>query len=155
MTGSAALQPPTLKERILEGKRRQTKCRLLVLGLDNSGKTTIIGRLNPTTAKPGAAPLEVTPTVGFQQSEFSRGTVNFTVFDMSGQSRYRELWSHYYREAQGVIFVVDAGDRARLCVAKDEVGELLGHKDMAHKQTPFLFLANKSDLPDAMTVGRS
>jgi ADP-ribosylation factor-like protein 6 len=55
--------------------------------------------------------FEVTPTVGFQVEAFSKNNLNFTIFDMSGQSRYRELWSHYYREVQAIIFVLDSTDR--------------------------------------------
>jgi GTPase SAR1 family protein len=47
-----------------------------------------------------ATAFEVTPTVGFQIEEFKRNNINFTVFDMSGQGRYRSLWEHYYRDAQ-------------------------------------------------------
>eukprot|EP00088_Acartia_fossae_P019220 TRINITY_DN21189_c0_g1_i1.p1 TRINITY_DN21189_c0_g1~~TRINITY_DN21189_c0_g1_i1.p1 ORF type:complete len:140 (+),score=29.19 TRINITY_DN21189_c0_g1_i1:215-634(+) len=51
--------------------------------------------------------------------------VGFTAFDMSGQGRYRNLWEHYYRDCQGVIFVVDSSDRLRMVVAKDELDMLL------------------------------
>jgi GTPase SAR1 family protein len=52
--------------------------------------------------------------VGFQVEAFSKNNLNFTIFDMSGQSRYRELWSHYYREVQAIIFVLDSTDRYML-----------------------------------------
>lgn len=51
--------------------------------------------------------------------------VGFTAFDMSGQGRYRNLWEHYYRDCQGIIFVVDSSDRLRMVVAKDELDMLL------------------------------
>lgn len=44
---------------------------------------------------------------------------------MSGQGRYRNLWEHYYRDCQGIIFVVDSSDRLRMVVAKDELDMLL------------------------------
>ena len=76
------------------------------------------------------------PTVGFQVEEFTKNNLNFTVFDMSGQDRYRSLWENYYRDVQveifladllacehltslqAIIFVVDCTDKIRLCVAK-------------------------------------
>ena len=59
------------------------EAKILVIGLDNSGKSTLIHHLKPKTTT--ATPFEVTPTVGFQIEEFKKNNVNFTVFDMSGQ----------------------------------------------------------------------
>lgn len=52
----------------------------------------------------------------------------FTVFDMSGAGRYRNLWERYYRDAQAVIFVVDTSDKLRMAVAKDELEMMLSSK---------------------------
>lgn len=120
--------------------------RVLVVGLDNSGKTTIINSLNPSKS----TSAEVVPTVGFQVEEFTKSNVNLTVFDMSGQSRYRSLWEHYYLEVQAIIFVLDSADRVRMCVAKDELSSLLGHRELQGRPIPILFYANKMDLPGAM-----
>ena len=57
---------------------------------------------------------EVVPTVGFQVEEFSKNGLAFTVFDMSGQGRYRNLWEHYYKDVGGVIFVIDSTDKIRM-----------------------------------------
>lgn len=59
------------------------EAKILVIGLDNSGKSTLIHHLKPKTTT--ATPFEVTPTVGFQIEEFKKNNINFTVFDMSGQ----------------------------------------------------------------------
>eukprot|EP00296_Roombia_truncata_P001254 JP436997.1.p1 GENE.JP436997.1~~JP436997.1.p1 ORF type:complete len:182 (+),score=29.05 JP436997.1:57-602(+) len=118
---------------------------ILIVGLDNSGKTTIINRLKPKKANV----TEITPTVGFQVDTFTKNGVSFTVFDMSGQGRYRSLWEHYYKEAQAIIFVIDCNDKLRMCVAKEELDTLLAHPDM--KRIPLLFFANKMDLPSALT----
>lgn len=40
------------------------------------------------------------PTVGFSVEEFTKNGLAFTVFDMSGQGRYRNLWEHYYKEVR-------------------------------------------------------
>ena len=60
-----------------------------------------------------AVATEVVPTVGFTVEEFSKDGIDFTVFDMSGQGRYRNLWEHYYKDVQAVIFVVDTSDKIR------------------------------------------
>ena len=124
--------------------------RILVVGLDNSGKTTIINQLKPGVKGQTTQSSEVTPTVGFSLEEFARDNLNLTVFDMSGQSRYRSLWEHYYRDVQAIIYVLDSTDKVRMCVAKDEMDSILQHKDLVHKDIPLLFFANKSDLPGAL-----
>ncbi|XP_031781774.1 ADP-ribosylation factor-like protein 6 isoform X4 [Nasonia vitripennis] len=80
------------------------------------------------------------------------GNVGFTAFDMSGHDRYRSLWEHYYKDCQGVIFIIDSSDKLRLVVAKEELDMLLQHPDIAGRKMPILFLANKMDLPDSLTT---
>lgn len=82
--------------------------------------------LHPLTSQ--QAQTDIVPTVGFQVEEFKKANINFTIFDMSGQGRYRNLWEHYYRDAQGIIFVIDSTDKFRMVVAKDELDHLLSHK---------------------------
>jgi GTPase SAR1 family protein len=81
--------------------------------------------------------------VGFQVEEFSKNNINFTVYDMSGQGRYRVLWEHYYADVQAIIFVLDSTDRLRLAVAKEELEQLLAHADISRSSCPIVFFANK------------
>mmetsp|Transcript_116594 Transcript_116594/g.363081 ORF Transcript_116594/g.363081 Transcript_116594/m.363081 type:complete len:185 (+) Transcript_116594:87-641(+) len=122
------------------------KVRIVVVGLDNSGKTTILNCL-----KPKKASLETVPTVGFSTEEFQKHGVNFCAFDMSGQSRYRNLWEHYYGDVEGIIVVIDATDKLRFAVVKDELETMLRDPRVAEKKIPILFLANKMDLATAAT----
>ena len=122
---------------------------VLVIGLDNSGKTTLIQHLKASGTNNTSQ--EVTPTVGFQVEEFSRGQINFTVYDMSGQGRYRSLWEAYYADVQAIVFVLDSTDKVRMCVAKDELAAILEHKDIHASLCPMLFFANKADVPGALT----
>ncbi|XP_031137717.1 ADP-ribosylation factor-like protein 6 isoform X4 [Sander lucioperca] len=126
---------------------RKKEVNVLCLGLDNSGKTTIINQLKPSN-KP--AP-DIVPTIGFNIEKFKSSSLSFTVFDMSGQSRYRNLWEHYYKESHAIIFVIDSGDKLRMVVAKEELDTLLNHEDIRSKKIPVLFFANKTDLRDAMS----
>ena len=75
--------------------------------------------------------------------EFSQNNIHFTVYDMSGQGRYRSLWEHYYADVQAIIYVLDSTDRLRICVAKEELEQLLNHEDIKHTNAPILFFANK------------
>ncbi|KAJ3410301.1 low-affinity phosphate transporter [Chytridiales sp. JEL 0842] len=123
------------------------KVTILMVGLDNSGKTTILNGLKLDAT----APLEITPTVGFKVETFTRSRLQFTAFDMSGQGKYRDLWEHYYPDAEGIVFVVDATDKMRACVARDELAMMLGHPVLKERKVPILFLANKMDIPGSMT----
>jgi len=124
------------------------KVKMLIVGLDNSGKTTIINWMKPK--KRGTSVTEVTPTISFETETFSKQNFDFTVFDMSGQQNYRALWEKFYSEVDGIIFVVDSADKIRYAVAKNELETLLDHKDIKAKPVPILFLANKMDIPSSI-----
>ncbi len=98
-----------------------------------------------------ATTSDIVPTVGFNVDEFQKNGLQFTVFDMSGQGRYRNLWEHYYKDVGGIIFVIDSTDRIRMCVAKDELECLLSYAAIS-KNVPLLFYANKMDRPTALTA---
>ena len=68
--------------------------------------------------KPQEKKRTTVPTVGFNMDEFEKGGLCFSVFDMSGASKYRSLWEKYYKDAQAAIFVVDTADKIRMCVVK-------------------------------------
>eukprot|EP00761_Pharyngomonas_kirbyi_P004410 gb/GECH01004414.1/.p1 GENE.gb/GECH01004414.1/~~gb/GECH01004414.1/.p1 ORF type:complete len:181 (+),score=33.18 gb/GECH01004414.1/:1-543(+) len=124
---------------------KKKKAQILVCGLDNSGKTSIINKLKRKKEQE----TDVVPTVGFTVHKIKTKDLNCTMFDMSGQGRYRSLWEHYYNEAEAVIFVFDTSDKLRICVVEDELDSLLQHPDLS--TTPVLFFANKQDLPGAIT----
>ncbi|KAM9804970.1 ADP-ribosylation factor-like protein 6 [Neosynchiropus ocellatus] len=143
---------------------RKKEVNVLCLGLDNSGKTTIINQLKPANHSNLLGPLsedwkhasqaqtqEIVPTIGFNIEKFKSSSLSFTVFDMSGQSRYRNLWEHYYKESHAIIFVIDSSDKLRMVVAKEELDTLLNHQDIRCKKIPVLFFANKMDLRDAVS----
>ena len=88
--------------------------------------------------------------MGFNVESFSKGSLSFTVFDMSGAGKYRNLWERYYESAHAVIFVVDTADRFRMVVAKDELFTLLDNPGLA-RRCPILVMANKMDVPEAAT----
>ena len=126
---------------------KKKEAHLVIVGLDNSGKTTIINKLKPAEGQSH----DIVPTIGFSVEKFVTKSLQFTTFDMSGQGRYRNLWEHYYRECDGIIFVIDSSDKLRMSVAKDELTMLLEHSDIASKRIPVLFFANKMDVRDALS----
>jgi small GTP-binding protein len=129
-------------EELWNSFRRDT-C-ILILGLDNAGKTAVLYALKLEE------PMEYTvPTVGFNVEEIQLGHVNIKMWDIGGQSKIRELWPHYFEQANGIAFVVDSNDIDRLQLARNELHALIANKELVGK--PFLILANKQDLPRAAT----
>jgi len=126
---------------------RRREVSVLVVGLDNSGKSSLLNYLRPRDSQSS----DIAPTVGFNIEHFSCKGLSFNAFDMSGQSRYRTLWGNYYRTTNGIIFVIDSSDRARILVAREELQQLLLHPDMSSRNIPILFFANKMDIRDALS----
>ena len=60
--------------------------------------------------------------------------------------KYRDLWEHYYPDADVITFVIDSSDKLRIAVAKDELDTMLSHKLVKGRSVPLLFFANKMDL---------
>lgn len=118
--------------------------KLLMLGLDAAGKTTVLYKF-----KLGEV-LTTIPTVGFNVEEVCYKNLCLTVWDIGGQDRIRKLWRHYYTGTQGLIFVVDSSDRDRIDDACEELHKMLAEEEM--RDAAVLVYANKQDLPDAMTA---
>merc|ERR1719171_375774 len=115
-----------------------------MVGLDAAGKTTILYKL-----KLGEVVTTI-PTIGFNVETVEYKNINFTVWDVGGQDKIRKLWRHYYQNTQGIIFVVDSNDRDRIEDAREELTKLLNEEEL--RDAPVLVLANKKDLPNAMTA---
>ena len=122
------------------GKREM---RILMLGLDAAGKTTILYQL-----KLGELVTTI-PTIGFNVEAVEYKKINFTVWDVGGQYKIRLLWRHYYQNTQGLIFVVDSDDHERIDEAREELQRMLAEEEL--KETILLVFANKQDLNGAMT----
>jgi len=111
--------------------------RILMLGLDAAGKTTVLYKL-----KLGEIVTTI-PTIGFNVETVNYNNINFTVWDVGGQDKIRPLWRHYYQNTQGLIFVVDSNDPGRIDEARDELQKVMGEDEL--KGAVLLVLANKQD----------
>jgi ADP-ribosylation factor protein 1 len=118
--------------------------RILMVGLDAAGKTTILYKL-----KLGEVVTTI-PTIGFNVETVEYKNISFTVWDVGGQDKIRPLWRHYYQNTQGLIFVVDSNDRDRIEDAKEELQRLLKEDEL--RDSVLLVFANKQDLPNAMSA---
>lgn len=126
---------------MLWGKKEM---RILMVGLDAAGKTTILYKL-----KLGEIVTTI-PTIGFNVETVDYKNIQFTVWDVGGQDKIRPLWRHYFQNTQGVIFVVDSNDRERVGEARDELQRMLNEVEL--EKALLLVFANKQDLPNAMNA---
>merc|ERR1712115_349502 len=92
----------------LDAIKGKTEHRILMVGLDAAGKTTILYKLKL------AEVVTTIPTIGFNVETVEYKNINFTVWDVGGQDKIRPLWKHYYHNTQGIIFVVDSNDKERI-----------------------------------------
>ncbi|XP_004931759.1 ADP-ribosylation factor 2 [Bombyx mandarina] len=125
----------------LFGKKQM---RILMVGLDAAGKTTILYKL-----KLGEIVTTI-PTIGFNVETVEYKNISFTVWDVGGQDKIRPLWRHYYQNTQGLIFVVDSSDRKRIAEAENELANMLKEDEL--RDAVILVFANKQDMPNAMTA---
>ncbi|XP_053947269.1 ADP-ribosylation factor-like protein 3 [Anastrepha obliqua] len=120
------------------------EARILLLGLDNAGKTTILKQLASEEIS------TVTPTAGFNIKSVAADGFKLNVWDIGGQWKIRPYWKNYFANTDVLIYVIDCTDRERLPETGNELFELL--MDNRLKQVPLLVFANKQDLPNALTA---
>lgn len=134
--------------------------RLLMLGLDAAGKTSkcdapVTGYHVLTWSLAILYKLKLgqdvttIPTVGFNVESVTYKNVKFNVWDVGGQDKIRPLWRHYFSGTQGLIFVIDSNDRARIDEARQELHRIILDREM--KEALLLVFANKQDIPGSMT----
>jgi ADP-ribosylation factor-like protein 3 len=96
-------------------KKNDREAKILVLGLDNAGKTTLLRLLSSED------PKETTPTQGFNVKSIVRESFKLNVWDIGGQSEIRKYWENYYDNVDGLIFVVDSSDDYRITESNNEL----------------------------------
>ena len=129
---------------ILRGLRKgqEKEARILVLGLDNAGKTTILKALSDEETE------NIAPTQGFNIKALSKDGFKLNVWDIGGQKAIRAYWPNYYEGTDGLVYVVDSSDEERLKECTEELDTLLSEDDL--KDVPLLVFANKQDLDLAL-----
>ncbi|XP_062522622.1 uncharacterized protein LOC134197338 isoform X2 [Corticium candelabrum] len=118
--------------------------RILMMGLDAAGKTTVLYKL-----KLGEVVTTI-PTIGFNVETVQYKNINFTSWDVGGRDKIRPLWRHYFQQTDAVVFVVDSNDRERLPDSREELHMLLKEEQL--ENALILVVANKQDLPNALSV---
>uniref|UniRef100_A0A914I8U3 ADP-ribosylation factor-like protein 3 n=1 Tax=Globodera rostochiensis TaxID=31243 RepID=A0A914I8U3_GLORO len=111
--------------------------RILLLGLDNAGKTTILKKASEEVA-------HISPTQGFNIKSVMADDVRLNVWDIGGQRKIRPYWKNYFDNTDVLIYVIDSADRKRFDETAMELSELLEEEKL--KNVPVLIYANKQDL---------
>ncbi|KAL0225224.1 hypothetical protein RCL1_003136 [Eukaryota sp. TZLM3-RCL] len=123
----------------LYGKR----ARILLLGLDNAGKSTLLHVLKyGRVITPQPTSLEV-------HSRLTLGTLRIDAVDLGGHQSMRQVWREHFVAASAVVFVVDAADHDRFSEAREELHALLAENVLSN--IPFVILGNKIDLSKAVS----
>jgi len=116
--------------------------RILMLGLDNAGKTSILKRLSDEDI------THIMPTQGFNIKSLLHEGFKLNVWDIGGQKTIRPYWKNYFENTDALIYVVDSSDRRRVEEAAQELAELLEEDKLTG--IPVLVFANKQDLVSAV-----
>ncbi|KAH9500737.1 ADP-ribosylation factor protein 3 [Bulinus truncatus] len=112
--------------------------RILLLGLDNAGKTTLLKVLASEDI------THITPTQGFNIKSVQSKGFKLNVWDIGGQRKIRPYWKNYFENTDLLIYVIDSADRKRFEETGEELTELLEEEKLAG--VPVLIFANKQDL---------
>jgi small GTP-binding protein len=118
------------------------KHKVLLIGLDGSGKTTIVNQLKSKSF------VHTVPTIGVNIESISYKNLDFLVFDVGG--KITSLWSHYYENTDALIFVVDSLDSERFPQVKEEFVKL--NQELKFTKTVILVLFNKFDLSEVPDI---
>ncbi len=131
----------SLKKMKEAASEEETNKKVLFLGLDNAGKSTLLFQMKDNQFK------DTVPTVGLNVESIKYRGMNFTLWDVSGQAT--RLWKHYFDKINAVIFVVDSSDREKMQKANEELHKVIDDPELSN--APVLIFANKQDVQGALT----
>nr|CAB3222765.1 ADP-ribosylation factor-related protein 1-like [Phallusia mammillata] len=125
---------------------------VLILGLDNAGKTTFLEQTKTKFSKnyKGTNLNKITTTVGLNIGKIDIRGSRLMFWDLGGQEELQSLWDKYYAESHGVIYLIDSADKERLQESKQAYEKMLENDHL--NTVPLLILANKQDIPGCSTV---
>ncbi|KAF5657568.1 adp-ribosylation factor-like 2 [Fusarium heterosporum] len=126
-----------------KARLKDKEMRILMLGLDNAGKTTIVKKIM------GEDVNTVSPTLGFIIKTIDYEGYKLNIWDVGGQKTLRSYWRNYFEKTDALIWVVDATDRIRIQDCRDELQGLLLQERLAG--ATLLVFANKTDVEGCMT----
>ncbi|XP_060519076.1 ADP-ribosylation factor-like protein 5A [Cylas formicarius] len=118
--------------------------KIVIVGLDNAGKTTILYQFLMNEV------VHTSPTIGSNVEEVVWRNIHFIMWDLGGQQSLRAAWSTYYTNTEFVIVVIDSTDKERLPVIREELYKMLAHEELS--KAGVLVYANKQDVKGSMSA---
>ncbi|KAJ1335359.1 ADP-ribosylation factor-like protein 2 [Microdochium nivale] len=128
-----------------KARLKDKEMRILMLGLDNAGKTTIVKKIMDEDVN------TVSPTLGFIIKTIDFEGYKLNIWDVGGQKTLRSYWRNYFEKTDALIWVVDVTDRLRIDDCREELHGLLQEERLAGAS--LLVFANKSDVSGCMGEG--
>ncbi|XP_054565391.1 ADP-ribosylation factor 2-like isoform X2 [Eptesicus fuscus] len=125
-------------EKLFKSLFGRKEVRILMLGLDGVGKTTMLYKL-----KLGRTVATIS-TIGFNVETVEYNNISLTIWDVNSHCKHRPMWRHYFKDTNGLIFVVDSNDRERISEAQEELTRLLMDYELI--DAVLLVFANKQRL---------
>ncbi|KAK1765631.1 ADP-ribosylation factor family-domain-containing protein [Phialemonium atrogriseum] len=125
-----------------KARLKDKELRILMLGLDNAGKTTIVKKIM------GEDVNTVSPTLGFIIKTIDYEGYKLNIWDVGGQKTLRSYWRNYFEKTDALIWVVDATDRLRIEDCRRELHGLLQEERLSGSS--LLVFANKTDVVGCM-----
>ncbi|KAM3507539.1 hypothetical protein MY11210_007100 [Beauveria gryllotalpidicola] len=126
-----------------KARLKDKEMRILMLGLDNAGKTTIVKKILNEDVH------TVSPTLGFIIKTIDYDGYKLNIWDVGGQKTLRSYWRNYFEKTDALIWVVDSTDRLRIEDCREELHGLLQEERLAG--ACLLIFANKTDVDGCMT----
>ena len=127
---------------IRKAKAKEGELRILMLGLDNAGKTTCVKKFCDKDTS------TISPTLGFQICPLQFRGLTLNIWDIGGQQTLRSFWRNYFESTDGIIWVVDSNDVGRLETCRDELHKILLEERLAGAS--LLIFLNKVDIVTAL-----
>mmetsp|Transcript_79698 Transcript_79698/g.97523 ORF Transcript_79698/g.97523 Transcript_79698/m.97523 type:complete len:200 (+) Transcript_79698:66-665(+) len=132
--------------------------RIVFVGLDNAGKSSILKFLTNNNGNINDEDEQTQPTIGYVKETIQRGHIELQIWDVGGDAKGRDLWRHYIKNAQAIVFIVDSADEQRIDGqgnlndeqhAKFELHNVLKNDELQFT-APLLVYANKQDINGAL-----
>eukprot|EP01097_Dermamoeba_algensis_P011397 TRINITY_DN8824_c0_g1_i1.p1 TRINITY_DN8824_c0_g1~~TRINITY_DN8824_c0_g1_i1.p1 ORF type:complete len:182 (-),score=14.63 TRINITY_DN8824_c0_g1_i1:839-1351(-) len=117
--------------------------KIIMVGLNNAGKTTTLYKLLLNEV------VVTAPTIGSNVEELVYKNLRFVIWDIGGQESSRLAWEAYFPSAKAVIMVIDSSDKERISIVRDELDKLINHESL--RGAMLLVFANKQDLKGSLS----
>jgi len=144
----------TLVSGLVRYMLKKDEYNILILGLDNAGKTTLLEhtKIKFTAGYTGKPFHKITATIGLNIGKISALGVELLFWDLGGQDELQSLWDKYYSECHGIVYVVDSLDENRVDDSRHAFEKMMTNEHL--RGVPLLFLCNKQDMQGCLTVNQ-